>query len=120
MPEATDHLFSYGTLRLESVQLSTFGRQLEGTPDALPGFSQSMVEITDPAVVATSGETHHPIVKYTGHPSDLVAGTVFSVTPQELANADTYEVAAYRRVNVTLQSGLQAWVYVDTRFAPPV
>jgi hypothetical protein len=30
----TEFLFSYGTLQLEAVQSATFGRLLEGTPDA--------------------------------------------------------------------------------------
>ena len=112
-------LFSYGTLQLEAVQLSTFGRTLVGTPDALPGFAQSMMKIEDPQVVATSGKTHHPIVAFTGRESDTVAGTVFQITPQELQNADRYEVAAYKRIAVVLRSGARAWVYVDARHAPP-
>jgi len=31
---------------------------------------------------------------------------------RELAAADQYEVADYKRVSVDLKSGLQAWVYV--------
>ena len=115
----TEFLFSYGTLQLEAVQLATFGRRLAGTPDALPGFEQSMFEIEDKEVVATSGKTHHPIVRFTGRASDLVPGTVFTVTPEELRNADRYEVAAYKRVAVTLRSGTRAWVYVDAGCAPP-
>jgi len=53
----TEFLFSYGTLQLEAVQLATFGRRLVGTSDALPGFEQSMFEIEDKDVVATSGKT---------------------------------------------------------------
>jgi len=117
-PSPSEFLFSYGTLQLESVQLATFGRRLEGTPDALPGFVQSMVKIEDPAVVATSGETHHPIVVFTGQCSDLVDGMVFAVTADELRSADMYEVAAYKRIAVTLHSGRPAWVYVDARYAP--
>jgi len=93
----TELLFSYGTLQLEAVQLSTFGRTLVGTPDELPGFAQSMMKIEDPQVVATSGKTHPPIVAFTGRESDAVSGTVFQITPQELQNADCYEVAAYKR-----------------------
>jgi hypothetical protein len=115
----TEFLFSYGTLQLEAVQLATFGRRLAGTRDELPGFEQSMFEIGDEDVVATSGKTHHPIVRYTGRATDVVPGAVFSITPEELANADKYEVAAYRRVAVTLRSGTHAWVYVDARYAPP-
>jgi hypothetical protein len=117
-PDSHESLFSYGTLQFESVQLATFGRKLSGTADALVGFEQSMVRIEDPSVVQTSGKTHHPIVKFTGNASDEVAGTVFSITVQELLNADKYEVAAYLRVGATLKSGVAAWVYVDARFAP--
>ena len=115
----TEFLFSYGTLQLESVQLATFGRRLDGAADALPGFESSMMKIEDTAVVATSGKTHHPIVAFTGRDSDLVAGTVFQVTAAELEQADKYEVAAYKRIAVTLRSGVQAWVYVDARSEPP-
>jgi hypothetical protein len=113
------HLFSYGTLQQDDVQRATFGRLLQGHADALPGFAQAMVAIDDPQVVATSGKTHHPIVRCSGVASDRVAGTVFEVSDDELARADDYEVDAYRRVAVTLASGLGARVDVDARFAPP-
>ena len=113
------HLFSYGTLQQDDVQRATFGRLLSGQADALPGFAQDMVAIDDPQVVATSGKTHHPIVRHSGDARDRVDGTVFEISDDELARADDYEVDAYRRVAVTLASGLRAWVYVDARFAPP-
>jgi len=116
----SERLFSYGTLQLDAVQLSTFGRLLEGTADVLPGFEQAMVLIDDPGVVATSGQTHHPILSFSGDPAHSVSGRVFRISPDELAQADRYEIDAYRRVSVTLASGLQAWVYVDARYAPPV
>ncbi len=116
---ATENLFSYGTLQLVPVQKATFGRTLDGTADALPGYGKSMARIDDPKVVETSGETHHPIVTFTGDARDRVQGTVFRITRQELLNADKYEVAAYRRIEVTLASGLRAWVYIDARHAPP-
>ena len=116
---AIEILFSYGTLQLEPVQIATFHRRLEGTPDVLSGFKQSLVKIEDPTVVATSGETHHPIVEFTGQDSDVVQGTAFKVTAGELQDADKYEVAAYKRISVALRSGVRAWVYVDARRAPP-
>ena len=36
----------------------------------------------------------------------------FEITPAELAAADQYEVADYKRIAVTLLSGRAAWVYV--------
>ncbi len=110
-------LFSYGTLQQEDVQRATFGRQLAGASDALVGFEANLVRIEDAAVLATSGLTHHPIVRFSGNASSQVPGTVFEVTDAELARADRYEVAAYRRIAVTLASGVQAWVYVDARDA---
>jgi gamma-glutamylcyclotransferase (GGCT)/AIG2-like uncharacterized protein YtfP len=107
-------LFSYGTLQDKSVQLANFGRELTGHADALPGYRQNFVEITDPAVIATSGKTQHPIVQASADPSDEVGGTVFEITASELASADSYEVSSYKRVSVQLKSGVQAWVYVQS------
>ena len=44
--------FSYGTLQQEGVQIAQFGRMLTGRADALVGWRQEMVEITDPDVLA--------------------------------------------------------------------
>lgn len=111
-PQVGELLFSYGTLQREAVQLATFGRRLEGAPDALPGYRLEQLAIRDAQVVATSGATHHPIAMPSGDTADRVHGTVFRLTPQELAQADAYEVDDYRRVAVTLASGLRAWMYV--------
>ncbi|QQR35737.1 gamma-glutamylcyclotransferase [Devosia oryziradicis] len=113
MPDdRSELLFSYGTLQLPEVQLAQFKRLLEGEDDAMPGFGQSMVEITDPEVLRKSGQRFHPIVIRTGDPADSVAGKVFAVTPAELDAADEYEVSDYKRELVTLASGRAAWVYV--------
>ena len=106
------HLFSYGTLRLESVQIALFGRPLAGVDDSLPGYRQSKIEITDPGVLAKSGERFHMIVAASDDRADVVAGTVFAITEAELAAADAYEVADYKRVGARLMSGVEAWVYI--------
>ena len=84
-------LFSYGTLQQEEVQLSTFGRKLEGEKDLLLGYEPSLVKIRDGSV----------------------QGTVFEVTDDELAQADRFEAEfAYTRVTAALASGKEAWVYI--------
>jgi hypothetical protein len=108
----SERLFSYGTLQLESVQRAQFGRLLEGQADALVGFRQDMVEITDPDVLAKSGKQFHPIVTQTGNSADRIPGMVFAVTPEELLAADAYEVDDYVRAATVLASGVRAWVYV--------
>lgn len=54
--------FSYGTLQQERVQLASFGRILQGVPDAIVGFRKELVEIKDASVLEASGEQSHPIV----------------------------------------------------------
>ncbi len=115
---ATERLFSYGTLQLQSVQLATFGRLLAGQLDQLPGYRLERLAIRDPAVLATSGKSHHPIVAPTGCSEDCVDGAVFAITPAELAQSDACEVEDYRRERVRLVSGLEAWAYVDARGRP--
>lgn len=105
-------LFSYGTLQKEAVQLETFGRKLSGEPDTLVGYKLSMVEITDPKVLALSDQAFHPIIEFSGDNNDRVDGMLFEVTEQEILNADDYEVDDYQRIEVTFQSQNKGYIYV--------
>jgi hypothetical protein len=107
------YLFSYGTLQQESVQIASFGRALQGKPDALPGWRREMVEIIDAEVFCLSGERFHPIL-VPGNDADEIPGMVFEISEEELQRADAYEVAAYKRIAQRLKSGLEAFVYVRT------
>jgi gamma-glutamylcyclotransferase (GGCT)/AIG2-like uncharacterized protein YtfP len=104
-------LFSYGTLRQREVQLATYGRELEGTPDTLAGYRLASLIISDPDVVTLSGKPVHTIARATGNPADRITGMLFELSDAELEASDAYEVDAYRRVAVTLESGRDAWVY---------
>jgi Gamma-glutamyl cyclotransferase, AIG2-like len=104
-------LFSYGTLQDEAVQMANFRRLLSGRPDLLPGYTLVPIIIVDAAVIALSGKSQHKIAKRS-NAGDEVTGMVFEITAAELAAADQYEVAEYTRVQVTLKSGVKAWVYV--------
>ena len=115
--EQTENLFAYGTLQTEPVQLSLFGRRLDGKQDALVGFRLTIVRIEDEDFVASSGSADHRNLQFTGDPSDYVEGTAFAVTQSELLQADAYEPAGYTRTLVQLRSGLKAWVYLDDRTA---
>jgi len=106
-------LFSYGTLQYEKVQLDTFGRLLKGEADVLHCYKLSKIEIKDAEVLASSGETHHPIISFTGNVADSVKGMVFEITEAELQQADEYEVDDYKRISVQLESGKSAWVYIS-------
>ena len=110
-------LFSYGMLQRDDVQISTFGRLLQGEPDELIGFEQSLFKIEDPEFVATSGKSHHAIVKFNGESESRVRGMVLEMTENELAQADEYEPAGYKRISTRLASGKEAWVYADARYS---
>ena len=111
-PPAPVLLFSYGTLRLREVQLANYGRLLEGEPDVLAGYCLGPLAISDTEVVRVSGKAVHEIARPSGDPADHIAGVVFTVSEQELAATDAYEVDAYARIEATLESGRSAWVYV--------
>jgi hypothetical protein len=104
-------LFSYGTLQQEAVQLSTFGRRVDGKCDHLIGFELSFFDVEDPAFVAASGKAAHRIVTFTGNQESRVAGMALEVSESELAQADRYEPAGYTRMSTVLASGRTAWVY---------
>jgi gamma-glutamylcyclotransferase (GGCT)/AIG2-like uncharacterized protein YtfP len=105
-------LFSYGTLRLPSVQKATFGRLLEGERDAVVGFRLGEVRVEDPHVIAASGSAVHPVLLPADDPTAVVEGTVYDLDEDALAAADDYEVDAYARALFPLRSGRTAWVYV--------
>jgi gamma-glutamylcyclotransferase (GGCT)/AIG2-like uncharacterized protein YtfP len=105
-------LFSYGTLQDKAVQMANFGRYLSGRMDTLPGYKLFPIAIADPAVVALSGKSQHTIAKRSQNSGDTVTGMVFEINTEELIAADRYEVAEYTRIQVTLKSGSEAWVYV--------
>ena len=112
-PKETERLFSYGTLQTESVQLATFGRKLNGSPDALIGYRLRMIQIMDQEFVATSGAEYHRTLEFTGTAEDVVEGAVFFVTEQELKQADAYEPEGYERRRLKLRSETDAWVYLN-------
>lgn len=115
--KTTEKLFSYGTLRYANVQRTTFGRLLSGAGDSLPAYRIEMVTIDDPHVLAISREREHPMLIPTGNPADSVEGMVFDLTDNELLQADSYEVDSYKRVRVTMKSGVEAWAYVSALHA---
>ncbi len=97
-----EHLFTYGTLKDEQVQQYIFGRILIGKSDFLKGFQWHKNAVYG----------RYPLVVQTNDPQHKVAGMVYEVSNSDLALADVYETSAYQRQMVTLESGLEAWLYV--------
>lgn len=107
-------LFSYGTLRLEQVQLATFGRTLNFKPDALVSYRVVSVQIHDQDFIAKNGAGPQRSLEYSGLSSDIVEGVALELTKDELELADGYEPAEYKRNLVQLKSGVSAWVYLSS------
>jgi len=107
-----EYLFSYGTLQKEKVQIDLFGRILQGSGDALRGYSISTIEIKDEAFLSKGEEKYHQTVIISDDKSDCIKGTVFEITAEELLLADKYEPDGYERIKVMLESGKEAWIYV--------
>jgi hypothetical protein len=107
-----ERLFAYGTLQSEAVQIATFGRRLEGRPDALTKHRLVMIRIADEEFISKSGSAEHRSLQFTGNDADVIEGTVLTLTTDELRQADAYEPEEYERVMVQLRSGTTAWVYI--------
>ncbi|ROI06812.1 gamma-glutamylcyclotransferase [Chryseobacterium sp. G0240] len=106
------HLFSYGTLQKEQVQMETFGRILHGQKDILSGYRLDMIEITDAEVLRKSGQKYHPVLKFSGKEKDRIEGILFEVTENEILQADEYEVDDYQRIETIFKSGKKGFIYV--------
>ena len=106
-------VFSYGALQEAEVQRATFGRLLEGREDELPGFERALVAIEDASIRQRLGRTHHDNVLVSEDSNNRVRGTALHLSEQELVRADAFEAPyLYSRVEATLASGKQAWVYM--------
>ena len=112
-----EFLFSYGTLQEEKVQIELFGRILLGSRDILRGYSASTIEIKDESFLANAETQYHLIAIPSNNKNDSIAGTVFEISKEELLLADKYEPEEYKRVQVVLESGMEAWIYVAVETA---
>ena len=96
----TAQLFVYGTLTEPETQKKVLGKTVDGMLDVLDGYKKSTIIIF--------GNSYPDIVKAS---SSFVDGLVIPVTSDELELIDNYETDWYKRIEVVLKSGKQAWVY---------
>ncbi|WP_084273418.1 DUF4286 family protein [Maribacter antarcticus] len=100
-PSATHYLFTYGTLQEEAVQLGVFSRLLPGIQDTLINYKIAVQKVAN----------RYPTLEYTNNMKDKIIGKMYTLSPEELEKADTYEGEAYERIKITLVSGNKAWAY---------
>lgn len=101
---ATEYLFTYGTLQEENIQLTVFSRTLSGFNDTLLGY-----KLSDEKVVGV-----YPVMQSSDEPTDFVNGRVYMCSNNEILEVDKYEGPAYKRIKVGLNSGISAWAYISS------
>lgn len=100
------YLFTYGTLQDSHVQHKLLERLLIGIPDSVVGFYQTVWQdegYAYPMLIA------RPTLKG-GEP---IVGTTYEIEDKDLPILDEYEGNAYRRIRVTTERGLTAYVYIQ-------
>jgi gamma-glutamylcyclotransferase (GGCT)/AIG2-like uncharacterized protein YtfP len=107
-----EYLFSYGTLQKQNVQVELFGRLLNGTRDVLEHYRIVEIEIRDEKFLATGADKYQKSLASSTDPNDAIEGMVFEMSQDELLIADRYEPANYKRIEVKLRSGKEAWIYI--------
>lgn len=110
-----EFLFSYGTLQKEKVQVAVFGRSLTGSEDILIGYVISRIEITDESFLSRREQKEQLTLVPSGDKDGKTDGMVFAVSEDELVLADKFEPDNYERIEVRLESGKQAWVYLAAK-----
>lgn len=103
-----EQLFSYGTLRSKEIQRQIFNKVLTGTPDQLLGHKLKSLQIEE-----EFGMADYVVVVPSKDPTDIIHGVVFNISDADLAKVDLFESNAYKRVQVTLESGAVAWIYME-------
>ncbi|MCC9016597.1 MULTISPECIES: gamma-glutamylcyclotransferase family protein [Flavobacterium] len=105
-----EKLFSYGTLRSKEIQMRLFNKVLIGTRDQLHGHKLKSLQIEE-----EFGMADYVVVVPSASSTDPIHGVVFDVTNADLAKVDLFESNAYKRVQVTLNSGTVAWIYIENK-----
>ncbi|PXY45803.1 gamma-glutamylcyclotransferase family protein [Flavobacterium hydrophilum] len=103
-----EQIFSYGTLQSKEIQMQVFNKLLIGTPDQLAGYKLKDLQIEE-----EFGIEDYFVATPSENPSDAVDGIVYSISSADLAKADQFESNAYKRVEITLKSGIVAWIYIE-------
>jgi gamma-glutamylcyclotransferase (GGCT)/AIG2-like uncharacterized protein YtfP len=98
------NMFVYGSLLDAKLRLNVLGHDIEGKSDILEDY------IVDTHSVLTAYPT---IIKLEG---GFVNGKIFKVNNTDIENLDRYESHYYKKVEVTLKSGVMSLVYIERHF----
>lgn len=103
-----EKIFSYGTLQSKEIQMQVFNKLLTGTPDQLLGYTLKDLKIEE-----EFGIEDYFVAIPSENPADSIKGIVYTISSLDLDKADQFESNSYQRLQVTLKSGIIAWIYVE-------
>ena len=101
------HLFAYGTLQDPKLQQKLFGKILEGKSAILKGYHLGKITIPKNEVGSI-----YPAIRISENNTDKVSGYLYEITEEELEKAVDYEGDQYELIEVTLESGTKAMVFI--------
>ena len=91
---------------------------LSDLADNIQAKTETTMPLVGDAPLKRLKKLHHDNVSKTGDEWSNVQGTVFEVSDEELARADSFEAQyLFKRMSVPLASGKDAWVYVHDQGA---
>ena len=98
------NIFVYGSLLNKKLRQNVLGHEVEGEQDILENYTMDThsVLVRYPTVIKSEG--------------DFVKGEVFKVSDSDIEKMDRYESHYYKKIEVTLKSGVMSLLYLERHF----
>ena len=98
------NIFVYGSLLNKKLRQNVLGLEVEGNKDVLENYTMDTHSVlcAYPTVIKSEG--------------DFVRGEVFKVSDSDIEKMDRYESHYYKKIEVTLKSGIMSLIYIERHF----
>ncbi len=98
------NIFVYGSLLNKTLRTNVLCHEIEGVEDILENYTIDTHSVLGryPTVIKSEGE--------------FVNGKVFKVSDSDIEKMDRYESHYYKKIEVTLKSGVMSLVYIERHF----
>lgn len=98
------NIFVYGSLLNKTLRTNVLCHEIEGVEDILEGYTIDTHSVLGayPTVIKSEGE--------------FVNGKVFKVSDSDIEKMDRYESHYYKKIEVTLKSGIMSLIYIERHF----
>ncbi len=96
-------VFAYGTLKDGKIRKYLLSRNVPAKKDSLSGFRIDQISLDGIC---------YPVAIRDPFNKKVIHGVFFKVNEREIKLLDEYESDAYKRIQVILNSGKEAWLYI--------